>query len=112
MDFLKFGPIDIKTIVLIIIIGLFYLRLYMIRERKRKEERVLDHKLRSQGKKSPNPYSRPRYQVTSWYIVVPAILLMIFGLAISSASFLPAALKPYDWIFIAAGGILFIFGFK
>jgi hypothetical protein len=112
MDFLKFGPLDYKTIVVIIIIGLFYFRLYTIRERKRREERLLNHKLRSQGKKSPNPYSRPRYQVSSWFIIVPAILLMLFGLTITSTNLLPVALKPYDWIFIAAGGILFIFSFK
>jgi hypothetical protein len=112
MKFLSFGPLDMKTIVLILIIGLFYLRLYRIQDRKRREERLLEHKLKSQGKKITKPYSRPRYQVTSWFIIVPAILLMLLGLTITSTDLLPVALKPFDWIFIAAGGVLFIFSFK
>jgi hypothetical protein len=105
------------TIVFLGICVLFYLRLMMLRGHKLKQERAAIAQRRKSGKKAPvddikPSYFRPRYEITSWWIVAPALILMVLGLTITSTSLLPAVLKPYDWMFIAAGGVLFIFGFK
>lgn len=105
------------TIVFLVICVLFYLRLMMLRGRKLKQERAAIAQRRKSGKNAPvddikPSYFRPRYEITSWWIVVPALLLMVIGLTITSTGLLPSVLKPYDWMFIAAGGVLFIFGFK
>lgn len=110
-----FRTLDYKTIIIIIIVIAFYLRLFMIRGRKRKQEQITQHKLRSQGKKipgqKPNPFYRPRYQVTSWWLIGAAIVFLLFGITVGTSNLLPV-LRPYDWLFVAAGGIMFIFCFK
>jgi hypothetical protein len=105
------------TIVFLVVCALFYLRLMMLRGKKLKQERAEIAQRRKSGKNAPvddikPSYFRPRYQITSWWIVVPALLLMVIGLTINSTNLLPLVIKPYDWIFISLGGVLFIFGFK
>jgi hypothetical protein len=113
MSFISFNT---GTLVFLVICGLFYLRLAMIRGKKKKQAAALKAQRRKSGKKAAaddQPSNNQiTYEVTSWWIIVPALILMIFGLTITTTDLLPVALKPYDWMFIAAGGILFIFGFK
>jgi hypothetical protein len=35
---------------------------------------------------------------------------MCVGLAVNTTPWFPAFIHPYDWVFIAVGGVLFIFG--
>ena len=91
----------------------------MLRGRKIKQERAAAaQKLRAgaKGKQAKADaaaaISRPRYSVTSWWIIVPGIVLMCVGLAVNTTTYFPAFIKPYDWVFIALGGVLFIFGIK
>jgi hypothetical protein len=112
-------PIDTGKIVIIIVVVLFYLRLFMLRGRKMKQERAeLARKLRSGGKskdpqpEQPNSYFRPRYGVTSWWIMGPGIMLMLLGLLINTTTWFPPSIQPYNWVFIAVGGVLFIIGIK
>jgi hypothetical protein len=44
-------------------------------------------------------------------MILPAIVLMLVGIAIFSQAFLPEY-KSFWWVPIAIGGILFIFGFE
>jgi hypothetical protein len=106
---------DIGTIVIIVIIVLFYARLYLIRRGKRhreKQEMIQRMKL---GKKAPaippKDPNMPTFMVKSWWIIVPGVVLMLVGLAIYTQSFLPD-FKAYWWVPVGLGGILFIFGFE
>ena len=112
-------PIDTGKIVIIVVFVLFYLRLFMLRGRKMKQERAaLAKKLRSVKKnkdaqpEQQNSFYRPRYGITSWWIMGPGFFLMLFGLLINTTTWFPSLIQPYDWVFIAIGGVLFIFGVK
>jgi hypothetical protein len=111
-----FRELDMKMVVIIVIVALFYLRLFMIRGRKRKEEREIQRKLRSKGKKipdqKPDPFRNPRYQVASWWIIIAGIFFFLLGVMVATSPLFPTWLRPYDWLFLAVGGILFIFSFK
>ena len=111
--------LDTGKIVIVVIFVLFYLRLFMLRGRKIKQERqAAAQKLRSggkgkQAKAEVGPsFSRPRYSVTSWWIIGLGVLLMCVGLAVNTTTLFPAFIHPFDWVFIAVGGVLFIFGIK
>ncbi len=80
------------------------------------EREAAIQKMRASGKSkqvqadaSPS-YYRPRYGVTSWWIIGPGVLLMCVGLAVNTTTWFPDFIHPYDWVFIAVGGVLFIFG--
>lgn len=106
--------LDTGKIIIILIVIVFYLRLFMLRGKKRRMGSEEGHRLKSMGRKaSPEKGpQQPSLQVTSWWILVPGVLLMLLGLAVPELSFIPEAIRPYDWVAIALGGILFIFGFK
>lgn len=114
---MQLKTLDTGKIVIVVIFVLFYLRLFMLRGRKKKQERTLAaQKLRFGGKSklakaddSPS-YLRPTYGVTSWWIIGPGVLLMCVGLAVNTTTWFPTFIHPYDWVFIAVGGVLFIFG--
>ena len=111
-----FANLDYKNIAIIVVVILFYLRLYMLRGQKMKQNRLEMEKARARKKKMPdapaNSFYRPRYQVSSWWIMGPAILLCLFGLTVLTTQLFPEMLKPHYWLFIVLGGILFIFSFK
>ena len=112
-----FAKLDYKNIAIIVVVVLFYLRLYMIRGRKIKQDRLETQKAIANRKKkvpaSPSSsFYRPRYQVSSWWILGPAIGLCLIGLTVLTTNISPEILKPNYWLFIVAGGILFIFSFK
>ena len=99
-------------IVIIVIVVLFYARLYLLRRgRKRREaQTVLNHM--KQGKKaSPLPARETSYRVTSWWILTPGVLLMLLGLAMYTQSILPDY-HSFWWIPAGIGGVLFIFSFE
>ncbi len=110
-----FRTLDYKMVIIIIIVIVFYLRLFMIRGKKRRQEQLMQHKARSRGKKlpeqKPGSFYNPRYEVTSWWLVIAAAVLLLFGVLMATSTLIPV-LRPYDWLFVAAGGILFIFCFK
>ncbi len=118
---MRFLALDTGKIVVIVVVLLFYLRLFMLRGRKLKQERaasVQRLQSRGKGKQAPVPagtgpsYFRPRYGITSWWIMGPGVLLMLIGLAMNTTSLFPVPIQPYNWVFIALGGVLFIFGIK
>lgn len=106
---------DTGLIVIIVIVVLFYVRLYMInRGRRRREKQMIIDRMKMGKKAPPLPVSTAdslSFQVKSWWIIAPACILMLVGIAIFSQAFLPEY-KAYWWVPIAIGGILFIFGFE
>jgi hypothetical protein len=102
-------------IVVIVVVVLFYVRLYVINRGKRRRERQTTVQRMKLGKKAPplpavNP-DAPSFQVKSWWIIVPAILLMLLGIAIFTDAFLPQ-FRAFWWVPIAVGGVLFMFGIE
>ena len=97
----------------------FYFRMAQLRGRKRKQARqeALDLR-RSKGRKKKGSveqkvdFEHPRYEVRSWVMVVIAMLLMLAGVTMYTASWVPVAYDKYWWISATAGVLLFAFCFK
>jgi hypothetical protein len=106
---------DFGIYVIAVVIVLFYIRLYLIRRGKIRRQKVDMVKHIRQGRKAPPlPPSDPAalaFKVKSWFVIVPAILLMLLGIAVYSEGFLPD-FRTFWWVPVAIGGILFIFGFE
>lgn len=101
-------------IVMIIVIVLFYLRLYLMRRGKKRRENLHILKEMKQGRKAPkmveNEPDAP-YRVKSWWILVPGVLLLLLGLALYTRAFLDDW-QVYWWIPGAIGGVFFMFSFE
>ena len=79
---------------------LFYLRLAQLRGRRRR-----------QPDRDPRPAMLPSYQVRSWVLAGVGGLLMLVGLALRTSDAFPPEFRPYWWIAVTAGVLLFTFGF-
>jgi len=118
--------VSIELIVVIISIAVFYLRIAMLRGKKKRYERELAlkrRKVKGRSKGSPlpqQPKGTPPYVVRSWFLVVISILLMLSGvIAYNKFYFLSweiikdtvfvDAYAPYWYIPVAAGVILLAF---
>ena len=111
---------------MIVVVALFYVRILMLRGVHRREERqaTLDQikaieaqKGKSRRnlppvKKVVSAKDQPMFNVTSWWIIGPAMVIMLVGLAMWTTTWFPPEIKIYYWVPIAVGGILFIFGMK
>lgn len=116
---MKFEP---GTLAVGVAILIFYLRMAMIRGRKRKlrsqEEaaRIRERmKAGSKGKKDrqPPPVQKPNYEVGSWWVLGIGAVVALAGLALFTATTPPlAAYRPYWWAVISAGILIFTFGIK
>lgn len=118
--------LDPGMIVIIVVVGLFYVRILMLRGQHRTAERkaVLEqikaveaqkgksHRNQPPEKKGASPVDQPMFQVTSWWIIGPACVIMLVGLAMWTTTWFPPEIKTFYWVPIALGGILFIFGLK
>ena len=99
-------------IVIIVSVVLFYVRLYLLRRgRKRRESQTVLNQMKQGKKASPLPARDTSYKVTSWWILTPAVLLMLLGLAMYTRAIL-LDFQPFWWIPVGIGGILFIFSFE
>jgi hypothetical protein len=112
--------LDLGTIVVIIVFGIFYIRLMILRNNKQKESRRTPSRASKKEKnKTPQKsgdFYNPRFQVTSWWLVAAAVILMLVGVALNNAAIfsgmIPAIYIPYWWIPTAIGGFLFNFCIK
>ena len=107
---------------------LFYFRIAMLRGKKRREARqtALETMRKTQGKKKRQKInepqiSKPSIEVSSWALIVSAIVLMLVGLLAKNSPNLaiPGSLagiwkvmQDFWWVGTSMGFILFIFGFK
>jgi hypothetical protein len=118
--------LDPGMIVVIVVVALFYIRILMLRGVHRREEREAtlaqikaveaqkgkSHRNQPPAKKVVSPKDQPMFSVTSWWIIAPAMVIMLVGLAMWTTTWFPPEIKTFYWVPIAAGGILFIFGMK
>jgi len=105
---------EIGLIVIVAVVILFYLRVYMIRGRRKKEEKREILKHMRQGKKGAalparDPF-KPLYRITRWYLLVPGVVVMFAGIAMRTQVLL-VQYKEWWWVPVALGGIMFIFSF-
>jgi hypothetical protein len=102
---------------------LFYFRIAMIRGKKRRlaREEMARIMAMPKGKKQKDfireqeqKRNVPTIEVSSWLIVVIAIVLMLVGLIVKNTPDLHVSqmIKDYWWVGTAGGFILFIFAFK
>jgi hypothetical protein len=115
-------------IVVIVAMALFYLRIAMLRGRKKRYEREFAMKRRrvngrSKGSVLPQQAKgTPTYSITSWYLVAVAFILIIFGLLMyNQMTILGYDLlrnkelldkyAQYWYVVVAVGVVLFAFCF-
>jgi uncharacterized membrane protein YcjF (UPF0283 family) len=106
----------------LIIVGVamlfFYLRLAMLRGRKRRLSRQEDLELRRSPKKRKameahkTDFEHPRYEIRSWAMVIVALVLMLAGVTMYTANWFPQDYQQYWWIAATGGVLLFTFCFK
>lgn len=107
-------------IVVIVALLLFYLRIVQLRGRKKKKDRetVLTHMReanRKKGRVEPLPGrdpNEPQFKVTSWVLVVVALIFMLLGVASRSSTSFPQLMQNFWWAITTVGILIFIFCFK
>jgi heme/copper-type cytochrome/quinol oxidase subunit 2 len=112
--------LDLGTILIALSVVVFYARVLMLRNQKNREEREQSLAyVRARAKKKKNvapPPQRnplaPRFQIRSWWLVVPAVLLVLIGVYAYTGSGFIHALKPYYYLPITAGMLLISFSLK
>lgn len=94
---------------------LFYLRLAMLRGKKRRERREAQLAAMRAGKKAkielPDP-NQPYYQVSNWWLLVVSMILVLAGMAAKTTDSLPALMQQYWWAITSLGVLLFALCFK
>lgn len=111
----------ITTELIVVAVGcaLFYLRLAMIRGRRKRLQREFSlMRKRSGGKVTKDMEAlqaeaeRTGFAVTSWVLVVVGIVLMCLGVAANSAGWPSKEIAQYWWVVTLAGVGVFLFCFK
>lgn len=114
------NKISTELIVVIAAIGIFYLRIAMLRGKKKRYERELAlkrRKVKGRSKGSPlpqQPKGTPPYTVKSWLLVVISIVLMLAGVLAYNDFYIinwkviqnADAYVPYWYIPISVGVII------
>jgi len=108
---------DIGTIVTIVCVLLFYLRLIVIQRHRVKTARIqyakMAEKNAKKGKGATKPeirYSRLGIHIRNWWLVGAALVLIIFGGVIAATQFLGPSASKYWWIPLNIGIGLFALG--
>lgn len=94
---------------------LFYLRLAMLRGKKRREMREAQLAAMRAGKKAkielPDP-NKPYYQVSNWPLLVVSMVLVLVGMAAKTTAGFPEIMQQYWWVITSLGVLLFAFCIK
>lgn len=107
--------LDLGIVVTIVAFGLFYFRLLWVRRNKRRALRELALQVKKQGKGSKMPLDeehRPGYEITSWWLVAIAAILMILGMWARQNTGFPVWAQEYWWLGTSVGALMFAFCFK
>ncbi len=112
--------IDPGWIAVITAVVFFYIRMYQLRGRRRREARQEElARLRAgAAKRKPGdaPLAAPGEQVTyrvgSWWLIGAGAVVMLIGLALRTVTWAPEFILPYWWAVVTVGVVLFTFGFK
>lgn len=105
--------------VVVVAMGLFYLRLIQLRGKRKREarEEALE-RLRTARKRKPGDApvqavkERPMFQVASWWLVGGGAIIMLAGLALRTSPGILPVLEPFWWLVTAAGVVIFTFSLK
>lgn len=94
---------------------LFYLRLAVLRGKKRRERREAQLAAMRGGKKAkielPDP-NKPFYQVSNWPLLIISMALVLVGMAAKTTAGFPELMQQYWWAITSLGVLLFAFCFK
>lgn len=107
--------LEFGIIVTIIAFALFYIRLAILRKKKRAELRELALQVKRAGKGAKMPVSeehRPGYEIRYWPLVVLSGALIILGMAARQYTSFPVWAQEYWWIGTSFGALLLAFCFK
>ncbi len=107
--------VEFGIVITIIAFALFYVRLAILRQQKRRELRLLALEVKRKGKGAKMPVSeenRPGYEIRSWALVVVAGLLLLAGMAARQYTTFPAWAQEYWWVGTTVGALLLAFCFK
>jgi multisubunit Na+/H+ antiporter MnhB subunit len=106
---------DIGIVVLGITLVLFYLRLAVLRGKKRRERREQQLAAMKGGKGAkiqlPDP-NKPYYQVSNWWLLAISMILILVGMAAKTTTGFPELIQQYWWVVTSFGVLLFAFCFK
>ncbi len=111
---------DTGTIITIVCVLLFYLRLIVIQRHRvqtAKYQYAQVEKKLAKGKKGANQkpivnYARLGIQIRSWWLVGMALALIVFGAVIVAAQLLGPVYSAYYWIPLNIGIIIFALAVK
>jgi hypothetical protein len=88
---------------------LFYLRLAVLRGKKRREMREAQLAAMRGGKKAkielPDP-NKPFYQVSNWPLLVISMVLVLVGMAAKTTTGFPELMQQYWWGITSLGVLL------
>ncbi|MHB0989311.1 MAG: hypothetical protein ACYC3P_11710 [Bellilinea sp.] len=101
--------------VTIVAFGLFYVRLALLRGKKRRAVREQALAVKRQGKGAKMTVDEehlPGYKITSWVLVAFAAVLMLTGMMARYNTGFPVWVQEYWWVGASLGAILFAFCFK
>lgn len=107
--------VEFGIVITIIAFALFYVRLAILRQQKRRELREIALQVKRQGRGAKMPISeenRPGYEIRSWVLVVLAAVLMVLGMAARQYTSFPLWAQEYWWVGTTLGAILLAFCFK
>jgi hypothetical protein len=110
---------EIGWVVVIAAMVFFYLRMYQLRGKRRREARQMElERLKAGAKRKasdaplPSPKEQVTYQVGSWVLLALGAGVMLLGLAMRTATWIPELFLPYWWAVTTLGVVLFTLGFK
>lgn len=110
---------DTGTIITVVAVLLFYLRLIIIQRQRVKKAQYqyaqVSAKNSKKKKNVPAPevrYSRLGVQIKNWWVVAGALALIVFGAAVAATQFLGSTFSTYWWIPVVLGVGIFAFDIK
>ncbi len=104
---------DVGTIVTIVAVTLFYLRLIILQRQKVKTAKMqyaaVDKARKKKGEQQPPEvrWSAMGVRVVNWWFGGVGLLLIAFGAAIAGAQFLSPSLNSAWWVPVTVGILLF-----
>jgi hypothetical protein len=111
-------PLDTGTIIVVVAIALFYVRVVLIWRDKAKRAKLAvpappkpakRKKKGVQPVKSADPLEKPILEVTNWYLVGVAVVIMLLGVAMKTSVW---TFSEYWWIPITLGIIVLNLGVR
>ncbi|MHC1740462.1 MAG: hypothetical protein AB9897_05055 [Anaerolineaceae bacterium] len=104
--------LDTGTIITIVFVLLFYLRLTIIQRQRIKtaQRQYAQVEKKNSNKKPEVRYNRLGIHIRSWWLVAGALILITFGAVIAATKFLGPTFSGFWWIPMNIGIALFAFG--